>query len=277
MRLSVKTKTLAWFLSLSVIIYAVIILSFAAWYYLTGSIGHFRPGAQTMERLDFWRAMYFSVVSFHTIGYGDIYPISQEGRTILMTQSFLSLFYTSIFSGLLVYFIIKRHADIFTTKCIYIRIRNERWYLSIRLGNMGRPVIDLKGKFEAYIVEDNTRVRVFTQEQEMADLEYILYYDVDLDDPRNLKLRKALRHTLKGGQKLHMKLNLIGNDIRSGEQVALAVFYDTHAIRFGRMFLNVYSWDSQGRRHDFQWDHFEKLEPLEDPEIRSFLSGESLA
>jgi hypothetical protein len=272
MRLSVKARTLAWFLLVSVGVYIVIIVTFAACYYTTASIGHFRPGTQFMEQIDFLRALYFSVVSFHTIGYGDIYPISQQGRTILMTQSFISLFYTSIFSGLLVYFIIKRHADIFTTRHIYIRIRKERWYLSIRLGNKGRPVIGLKGKFEAYVVRDNSRIRVFTQEQDLADLEYILYYDIDLDSPGTQKLRSSLQQTLKNGPRLHMKLNLIGNDITSGEQVALSVFYDTRSIRFGRMFLNVYSWDAQGRRHDFRWGHFEKVEPLEEEVVRGFLA-----
>jgi len=146
MHLSVKARTISWFLLIALIAYVVIIFAFGYAYFTTRSIGFFRATTRTMEEITFLKSLYFSVVSFHTIGYGDIYPVSQQGRTILMAQSFISLFYTSIFAGLLVYFIIKRHADIFTTKNIYIRKRKGVWFLSIRLGNRSRPIIGLKGE-----------------------------------------------------------------------------------------------------------------------------------
>jgi len=273
MHLSVKARTIAWFLLAAVAIYIVIILVFGYAYYSTGSIGFFRATTRTMEQIDFIKALYFSVVSFHTIGYGDIYPVSQQGRMILMTQSFVSLFYTSVFAGLLVYFIIKRHADIFTTKFIYIRSRKDKWYLSIRLGNRSRPIIGLTGKFEAWHVENDSRVRVYTYEEEMSDLENILYFDIPLDDPAAGGLRKALTEALNSGRTLHMKFNFIGSDIKSGEQVARSVRYDSSMLRFGRIFLNVYSWDSAGHRSDFRWGNFEKIEPVDQEVIRQFKSS----
>ncbi|MCX6266138.1 MAG: potassium channel family protein [Bacteroidetes bacterium] len=68
------------------------------------------------SKINFEKAVYFSIVSFHTIGFGDIHPITQLGRQIVMIQSTISLFFTSIFSGFLVYFVIKRPQDVFTTK-----------------------------------------------------------------------------------------------------------------------------------------------------------------
>jgi hypothetical protein len=270
MHLSVKARTIAWFLLVALAIYIVIILLFGYAYYTTASIGFFRATTRTMEQIDFMKSLYFSVVSFHTIGYGDIYPVSQQGRMILMMQSFVSLFYTSVFAGLLVYFIIKRHADIFTTKYIYIRTRKDKWYLSIRLGNRSRPIIGLTGKFEAWRVENDSRVRVHTYEEEMSDLENILYFDIALDDPSAGGLRNALIEALNSGRTLHMKFNFIGNDIKSGEQVAQSVHYDSSMILFGRIFLNVYSWDSAGHRKDFKWGNFEKIETATDEEIAKF-------
>ena len=271
MHLSVKARTISWFLLIALIAYVVIIFAFGYAYFTTRSIGFFRATTRTMEEITFLKSLYFSVVSFHTIGYGDIYPVSQQGRTILMAQSFISLFYTSIFAGLLVYFIIKRHADIFTTRNIYIRKRKGVWFLSIRLGNRSRPIIGLKGKLEAWRVENDSRIRVFTCEEEMSDLEYILYFDVNLDDPGASALRKALAESLEGGSTLHLKYNFIGNDIRSGEQVAHSVRYDSSMLRFGRIFLNVYSWDQSGHRKDFRWGNFEKIEPATEEEIRQFI------
>jgi hypothetical protein len=272
MHLPVKARTLTWFLLASIAIYLVIILIFGYAYYVTQSIGFFRATTRTMEQIDFMKALYFSVVSFHTIGYGDIYPISQQGRVILMTQSFISLFYTSIFAGLLVYFIIKRHADIFTTKFIYIRKRRDSWSLSIRLGNQSRPIIGLRGRFEAWHVVNDSRVRVFTYEEEMSDLEYILYFDIDLSDAAAIGLKRALTEAVNGGMPLHMKYNFTGSDIKSGEQVAHSVHYDSSMIRFGKIFLNVYSWDSDGHRKDFRWKNFERIEDASDEDIKTFFN-----
>jgi len=270
MRLSIKTKTIIWFLVISIGVYAILILSFALLYYFSRSIGFYKAITHAMEGIDFLLAIYFSIVSFHTIGYGDIYPISNAGRMILMAESFLSLFYMSVFSGLLVYFIIRRHPDIFTTKNLYIRILKDRWYLCIQLGNRSRPIIDLKGKFEAWLVEGNSRIRVYTYQEDMPDLENILYFDIDLQDSPSEPLRKTLIRSLTGGSKLHMKFNFIGNDIRSGEQIAHSVYYDSTMIRFGRLFYSVYDWDVAGRRRNFQWKNFEKIDSLEENLIRSF-------
>ena len=272
MQFTAKTREIARFLFITIAVYAILIFIFAILYYETGSIGFYRPIQRVYEPIDFEKAIYFSIVSFHTIGYGDIYPLTSQGRYILMSEAFISLFFISIFSGFLVYFVIRRRDDIFTTRHIYIRLRKNKWFLSIRLGNKGRAIIDLKGKFEAWIVQENSRVRIFQYEEEMADLERILYYDIYLDDPGMMKLREVLTDSLKGRILLHIKYAFIGNDISTGEQVAHAVYYDSNRIKFGRMFDNVYSWDERGRRVNFRWRNFEKIEPLEEEHRKEFVA-----
>jgi hypothetical protein len=104
----------------------------------------------------------------------------------------------------------------------------------------------------------------------MADLENILYFDIYLDDPGAHKLRKALADSLNGRILLHIKYAFIGNDIQTGEQVAHAVYYDSTRLRFGKIFENVYSWDERGRRVDFRWRNFEKIEALDEEIINGF-------
>jgi hypothetical protein len=181
------------------------------------------------------------------------------------------LFFTSIFSGFLVYFVIKRPQDVFTTKKVYIRFRKDHYFLSLRLGNKGRDIIDLKSKFEAWTIEKNTRIRAFRLEEELPDLEKILYYDLNLDDAANLALVKAIRDALINGTLLHMKFSFIGNDIKTGEQVAYARYYDSRQIAFGKMFLNVYSWDPNGRRKNFRWRNFERIEPMDPAMAQRFM------
>ncbi len=271
MQFTAKTREIFKFLLITIGIYTFLIFLFAILYYKTGSIGFYKPIQRVYEPIDFEKAIYFSIVSFHTIGYGDIYPLTSSGRYILMTEAFSSMFFTSIFSGFLVYFVIRRRDDIFTTRYVYIRLRKDKWFLSIRLGNKGRTLIDMKGKFEAWIVQNNSRIRIFRYDEEMADMESILYYDIFLDEDGTAKLHQALVDSLNGKILLHVKYAFIGNDISTGEQVAHAVYYDSTKFRFGRMFDNVYSWDEHGRRVNFKWKNFEKIEPLETDLIDQFL------
>jgi hypothetical protein len=266
-----KTREVLVFILISLCVYMVFIFGFAWIYYNTGSIEmtpyatpYNHPGTSSgSDKINFEKAVYFSIVSFHTIGFGDIHPITQLGRQIVMIQSTISLFFTSIFSGFLVYFVIKRPQDVFTTKKVYIRFRKEHYYLSLRLGNKGRDIIDLKSKFEAWTIENNTRIRAFRIEEELPDLEKILYYDLDLNEPANNSLRLAIVDALNKGTLLHMKFSFIGNDIKTGEQVAFAKYYDSRHLSFGKMFLNVYSWDTNGRRKNFRWSNFERIEEME--------------
>ncbi|MGA2824232.1 MAG: potassium channel family protein [Bacteroidales bacterium] len=270
MNFSIKTREFLRFCFLAFCFYALFILFFAYWYYVTDSISLTPYSKPATEKLDFAQAIYFSIVSFHTIGFGDIHPITSLGRTIVMIQSAISIFFTALFSGLLVYYVIKRPNDIFSTKKLYIRHRNKNFWLSIRLGNKGRSIIDLNGRFEAWTIENNSRVRIFQDERGLPDLERILYYDINLDEPENRKLKIALVETRKGKFRLHIKLSVIGNDIKTGEQVAFAKYYDSSDLVFGKMFLNVYSWDANGHRKDFQWKNFERIEPMEPELIQSF-------
>jgi hypothetical protein len=270
MNFSIKTREFLRFCFFAFCCYALFILFFAYWYYVTDSISLTPYSKPVAEKLDFGQAVYFSIVSFHTIGFGDIHPITNLGRTIVMIQSAISIFFTAMFSGLLVYYVIKRPNDIFSTKKLYIRHRNGSFWLSIRLGNKGRTIIDLDGRFEAWTIENNSRVRAFQCQRDPPDLERILYYDINLDEPENHKLKSALTNALKGKSRLHMKLSVIGNDIKSGEQVAFAKYFDSSDLVFGKMFLNVYSWDANGHRKDFQWKNFERIEPMEPEIIRLF-------
>jgi hypothetical protein len=269
MHASLKTREIVAFLVSSVLLYILIILVFAWLYHSSGSIGFNITGKDHIKP-DFGESVYFSANSFHTIGYGDIRPVSSTGRLLVMIESFTSLFFVAIFSGFLVFLVIHRYSNIISTRNVYIRYRNHHYFLSIRLGNKGRTIIDLKSKFEAWIIVNNSRVRVFQLEEELPDLERILYFDIDLHEPGNQKLRQALIDAMNNKTLLHMKFSFIGNDIRTGDQVAFAKYFDSGHLRFGTIFLNVYSWDIKGRRTDFRWRNFEKIGPMEQKQIGDF-------
>ena len=94
-----------------------------------------------------------------------------------------------------------------------------------------------------------------------------------MNNPGNIKLRRSLQEAIQKKSLLHMKFSFIGNDIKTGEQVAYAKYYDSRQLSFGKMFLNVYSWDPNGRRKNFRWGNFERIEPMDEGLVDRFLAS----
>ena len=46
---------------------------------------------------DFWSALYFSVVSITTLGFGDVFPVSEIARVLVCTECILGLIFMGIF------------------------------------------------------------------------------------------------------------------------------------------------------------------------------------
>ena len=57
----------------------LIIFTFAEWYYLSGCVKMDEAGNEISRRLD---ALYFSIVTFSTLGYGDLYPCCDWSKRI---------------------------------------------------------------------------------------------------------------------------------------------------------------------------------------------------
>lgn len=87
-----------------------------------------------------------------------------------------------------------------------------------------------------------------------------------------MNLRHAIKKAMTSGAVLHIKFSLIENDIKTGEQVSFARYYDSRQIAFGQQLLNVYSWDNNGRRKNFRWRNFERTEELEQEMVQRFLT-----
>ena len=59
------------------------------------------PSATEAMKSPFWTSVYFSFITFSTIGYGDYYPVTVEGRLITMMAAIwgailLALFVTVV-------------------------------------------------------------------------------------------------------------------------------------------------------------------------------------
>ena len=61
------------------------------------------PGGFTIEEnLSYYKAMYFSFVTMSTLGYGDITPISDSARALVIVTTLFGQFYMAIIVGIIV-------------------------------------------------------------------------------------------------------------------------------------------------------------------------------
>jgi voltage-gated potassium channel len=73
--------------------YSLIVIIFAAVYRVMTAYGaepHFRVG-ETVKQLSFPEALYFSVVTLSTVGYGDVVPVSSVARTLAALEVVLGV------------------------------------------------------------------------------------------------------------------------------------------------------------------------------------------
>jgi hypothetical protein len=106
-----------------VAIYIAITLVFGLLYFLFDSLD-FKPtlGGKTVRFLDY---IYFSAVTFTTIGYGDIVPKAGAGQVIVFIESCVELTFVPVFGGFLAYKFLQRPNDILLTDNFFIRYRDQ--------------------------------------------------------------------------------------------------------------------------------------------------------
>jgi predicted permease len=78
--------------------YILVGMAFGILFY---SLELIKPGNFTNE-LDYFKAIYFSFATISTLGYGDISPITQEGRSLVIIATLIGQFYMVIIMGIIV-------------------------------------------------------------------------------------------------------------------------------------------------------------------------------
>lgn len=137
--------------------YLIIVFIFGLLFYIFDSLS--ANITKTGQQLSFFDNLYFSLVTFSTIGYGEIIPTGTAGKIIIVIESCIGLAYTPFFGGYLAYLFIQRPKDFFLTENIYIRHHNNKIYLSARVGNRGKPIVDCDASIDLFLIENNVKKR----------------------------------------------------------------------------------------------------------------------
>ena len=127
-----------WWLALSAIVALFLALNagFAGAYLVTGGIKHARPGS-------FADAFYFSVQTMGTIGYGDMYPMSQTANWLVVGEAVVSLILTALATGLIFSKFSQSQGRVVFTKFIAITPWDGVPTMMLRLGNeRGNQIVE---------------------------------------------------------------------------------------------------------------------------------------
>ena len=86
----------------------------------------------------FLRALYFSVQTFATIGYGRIAPVSHGAQVLVAAEAFLGIFYAALATGFTFARVSRPDADVVFSQRVLVAPYRGGWGLMFRLANARR-------------------------------------------------------------------------------------------------------------------------------------------
>jgi hypothetical protein len=239
--------------------YIVVTLLFGFFYYFFDSLD-FRSASHfnTYHFLDY---IYFSAVTFTTIGYGDIVPKAGIGHFIVFIESCIELTFFPVFGGYIAYKFMQRPNDILLTDNFFIRYRNERVYLSSRVGNKGKNLVDCTATFEFIQTSNNVKRTLLRREISAPLVEMTWYIEIRLDGEENKSSLEHLKSLIANPHASLIRTTISGYDSSSGNLVHVFKYYTMDKLLFGGKFWDVYKWEGV-KRTEPDWTHFNKVLPL---------------
>jgi len=242
-----------------VAIYIVLTLVFGLLYYFFDSLDFkSTSGFNTFHFLDY---IYFSAVTFTTIGYGDIVPKAGAGHLFVFIESCFELTFFPVFGGYIAYKFLQRPNDILLTDNFFIRYRNGRIYLSSRVGNKGKNLIDCTATVEFIQIANNVKRTLYRREINAPLVEMTWYLEIRLDGNENITVLQQLKTLFANPDTSMIRTTVSGYDSNSGNLVHVFKYYTMDKLIYGGIFADVYKWEGV-KRTEPDWTNFNKIAPL---------------
>ncbi len=257
-----------------VAIYICLTLVFGILYFWFDALT-FIPVSES-KSVHFLDYIYFSAVTFSTIGYGDIIPKTGSGQIIVFFESCFGLTFIPVFGGYLAYKFLQRPNDIHLTDNFFIRSRNQHIFLSARVGNKGKILIDCTATVELIQVANNVKRTLYKKEINNPLVEYTWYLEIRLDGDENILALQQIKSLMRNPHTSLIRVTVVGYDSKTGNLVHLFKYYTMDKLKYGGIFLDVYNWEGL-KRTSPDWSNFNKVEGLTDNErerIETLLQSE---
>lgn len=239
-----------------VVIYLTFSLVFGLLYFLFDSLDFkSTAGNKTVHFLDY---IYFSAVTFTTIGYGDIIPKDGIGQVLVFIESCFELTFIPVFGGFIAYRFLQRPNDILLTDNFFIRYRNQKIFLSSRVGNKGKNLIDCTATIELIQIMNNVKRTLFKREINTPLVELVWFLEIRLDSEENAAALQQMKTLLAHPGTSLIRTTVSGFDSGTGNLVHVFKYYTMDKLLYGGKFSDVYTWEGVKRTNP-NWTHFNKV------------------
>jgi hypothetical protein len=239
-----------------VAIYFVLAFVFGTLYYSFDALEmQVVTSSKTFHFLDY---IYFSAITFTTIGYGDIIPKDGAGQVIAFIESCLGLTFIPVFGGFIAYKFLQRPNDILLTDNFFIRYRNQRIALSLRVGNKGKILLDCNATIELIQIENNVKRTLYKREINAPLVERTWYLEMRLDGEENASALQQVKTLLKNPETSLIRTTVTGYDSNSGSLVHIFKYYTMDKLLYGGKFSDVFVWEGVNRSQS-DWTNFNKV------------------
>jgi inward rectifier potassium channel len=217
---------------------------FAFGYELVGGIANARPG----NVID---AFFFSVQTFGTIGYGNMYPQGAAANTLVVLESLLALILTALVTGLVFAKFSRSTARLMFTRDVVLSPVDGVPALSFRISNeRGNQIVDARIRLVMIRKETTAEGMTFYR---MLDLRptrdhalslsrsWTVMHRIDRDSPLHAATPESVIE-----QEVELQVLVVGLDETSMQSVHASHRYFTRDLRWGARHVDVISEDDAG-------------------------------
>jgi inward rectifier potassium channel len=260
--------TYHWILSLSwprfvaflLALYFAINLVFATAYALGGAcIGEMKPGF-------FPEALFFSIETLATVGYGHMYPANLYGHVVVTTEIIVGMFWVAVITGLIFVRFARPTARILFSNSLVIAPFDGRLSMMYRVANLRHTTM----------AEAEFRL-IYSRDERVAEGEDVRrFYELKVYPERMISFPAALiiRHTIDEQSPLHgitlerlekedafFVASTLSLELVMAASVQSSQDYAWEDIRFDQRFVDVYT-ELEGGRLTVDYGRLHETEPV---------------
>lgn len=269
----IKNSSLRELFGVGFSIYTIIVFVFGLIFFIGGNLKN--DGVEIKSYLE---CVYFSFVSFITIGYGDIAPVTAWSKFFLFFESIFSIGFTATFSAAIAYHLLKRPNDILISKFIYLRKSKTVGYsghrnhdIIIRIGNKGDALIDCKGVLEFFIIKNNTRTNILKFSRDYRVIELSWNFKMRYFEPENGSMH-IYKNELQNfffnniNEPKQIRFSVSGTDGKTGQLVASTVTYKVSDLIFIESMVDIYNFEGTDPT-SIDWNKFDDYTAMNEEDI----------
>jgi len=209
--------------------------------------------------------LYFSIITFFTIGYGDLYPITRSAQFFVSFEGLVGQISGFVFSGLLIFYLFKPINKVLIADKAVVVNDDKGFRLKMRFGSKSTTLYNVVVKLTLQSVNNGVKTHFFTDSKEYLSIKNTWFINYNLNEEKYLALRQNLLRVHKEDNEIiFMTLNIIGYD-EEGNIHYKVQDYTRDDLYFNYKFYGVRKFVEDGNKHKSEkrpWSNFNKVYKL---------------